>query len=211
MRQPRVWLPGLVPAVLAAAALAACLNFSACTGSRKSATDADTSFVPPDVTLAAEAIHSPNGDMMARLPKGWVRLNAPELESPQVFSVACNPEYTMSVIFSEGSIDNATLATVDKVGLRAIAQNAFMRRYNRSGRRAKMFGEVEEFAIGLRKFGAYTYSVDTMKTFTRVAVFATNSHLYECALTQMTFRDNQIPSVRTMKYIQQLILSSVEW
>lgn len=165
----------------------------------------------PALAFSSEQIHSPSGDMAARLPLEWVRVDAEQLESPQVFAVACNPEYTLSVIFSESQTDNNARAILSRDGLPGLVDASFQRHLKRSRGRAQMAGDPEEFAIGRRRFAAYTYTTDSLQTMTRVAVFYTNTHVYECALTHLAFNTQELPSSRTLRGIHQLILGGIEW
>jgi hypothetical protein len=70
---------------------------------------------------------------------------------------------------------------------------------------------VEQFTIGQRKFGAYMYTTDSMQTITRVAVFFTNYHLYECTITHLTFGEKELPDPRTLRDMHQIILGGIEW
>jgi hypothetical protein len=165
----------------------------------------------PAVTVSDSRIHSPTGDMSARLPEGWVTLDVDKLDSPDLFAVACNPDYTMSLIFSATSVDNAARRGFDRGGMAGLAEASFERHRKRSGGRAALLSEYEEFTIGRRRFGAYTYSTDSNRTLTRVAVFYTASNLYECAVTHLTFSDRDLPSMQTLREVHQLVLSTVEW
>jgi hypothetical protein len=151
------------------------------------------------VTVSQTRVHSPSGDMSARLPEGWVTLEVERLDAPQLFAVACNPEYTASLLFSATGVDNAARKGFDRSGMTGLAEASFERRRKRSDGRAQLVAEYEEFAIGRRRFGAYTYSTDSMQTLTRVAVFYTASNLYECAITHLTFTDRELPSLKTLR------------
>lgn len=182
-----------------------------CTGASQSGTQDDATGAAPPITFANDQIHSPSGDMTARVPKGWVTLDVEKLESPQVFAMTCDPAYTVSVIFSETPVDNTARGIFSRDGLRGLVDASFQRHRKRSNGRAAMIGAVEEFAIGRRQFAAYTYSTDSMATVTRVAVFFTNAHLYECAITHLTFSARELPNDRTLRTIHQLVLGSIEW
>jgi hypothetical protein len=165
----------------------------------------------PAVTVSETRVHSPTGDMSARLPQGWVTLDVDRLDSPELFAVACNPEYTVSLIFSAVAVDNTARRGFDRGGMAGLAEASFERHRKRSAGRATLQSEFEEFTIGRRRFGAYTYSTDSMQTLTRVAVFYTASNLYECAVTHLTFTDRDLPTLKTLREIHQLVLSTVEW
>jgi glucose/arabinose dehydrogenase len=187
----------------------ACLAAAGCTGVRQTQQTDDATT--PQIAFAADQLHSPSGDMSARVPMGWVMLDAEKLEAPQVFAVACNPEYTVSVIFSEAPVDNAARGIFSRDGLKGLVDASFQRHFKRSRGRAVMTGDVEEFAIGRRQFAAYSYSTDSLQTMTRVAVFFTTSHLYECAITHLTFNARELPNEKTVRNLHQLILGSIEW
>lgn len=165
----------------------------------------------PSITLSSEQRTSPSGELSARLPKGWVTLDAEKIESPLIFAVACNPTYTLSVIFSEAPVDQTIRSRFDRDGEAGLIDISFERRKRRSNGRAVMVGETEEFAIGRRRFNAYTYTTDSSQTLTRVAVFFTGHNLYECAMTQLSFTGGDIPDLPTLAYIHQIILGGVEW
>lgn len=200
-------IPGFLAGVLILAVMAGC------TGPKQAQREEDDDFFSqfPLVKLSADVIHSPQGDMTARLPQGWVMLDAGELHTPGVFAAACDTAYTISLIFSEVPVDAAVRDGYNRRGLKGLGEASFQRRQKRSESRAQLVGEIEEFAIGRRNFTAYTYSTDSMKTLTRTAVFFTNSHLYECAVTHLTFSDRELPTPRAMADIHELVLGTIEW
>lgn len=189
------------------------LLISGCIGSQQTVQTEGDEFNSkfPAVTVSDSRIHSPTGDMSARLPDGWVTLDVGKLESPELFAVACNPEYTVSLVFSAAAVDNSARKGFDRGGMIGLAEASFERHRKRSAGRAAIVSDVEEFAIGRRRFGAYSYTTDSMRTMTRVAVFYTASNLYECAVTHLTFTDRDLPTPKTMREIHQLVLASVEW
>jgi hypothetical protein len=196
----------------ALAGLLLAMVVAGCTGPKQAQKEDDDFFTKfPLVTLSNDVIHSPEGDMTARLPEGWVMIDAGALHAPGVFAAACDTAYTVSLIFSEVPVDAAVREGFSRRGLKGLGEASFQRRQKRSNNRAQLVGDVEEFAIGRRLFTAYTYSTDTMKTLTRTAVFFTNSHLYECAVTHLTFNNRELPSRRVMGEIHELVLGTIEW
>lgn len=189
------------------------LAISGCIGGQQTVQSEGDEFNSkfPAVTVSDRRIHSPTGDMSARLPDGWVTLDVEKLEAPELFAVACNPEYTISLVFSAVGVDNDARKGFDRGGMAGLAEASLERHRKRSGGRAIAVADIEEFAIGRRRFGAYTYTTDSSRTMTRVAVFYTASNLYECAVTHLTFTDRDLPTLKTLREIHQLVLASVEW
>lgn len=165
----------------------------------------------PAVVLSSEQLTSPSGELSTRLPRDWITLDARQFEEPQIFVVACNPTYTMSVIVSESPIDQGMRSRFEKDGEKGLVEMSFEKRQRRSNGRATMVGDIQEFAIGPRRFSAYTYTTDSSRTLTRVAVFFTPRNFFECAMTQLTFGSGDIPDLATMVYLHQVILGGMEW
>ncbi len=181
-----------------------------CAGSKQLQQQSDPNAEFTKIVLSSEQIHAPSGDMSARLPSTWVMLDPEKLESPQVFAMACNPEYTLSLIFSEVQLDNAAKTILGRDGLRGLCDASFQRRLKRSNGRAEILGDIEEFAIGKKRFGAFTYTTDSMRTLTRIAVFSTSTHVYECTITHLAFRERELPSPKLLQTVHQIILGSIE-
>jgi hypothetical protein len=117
----------------------------------------------------------------------------------------------MSLVFSEIPLDNSIRTGFDRGGMRGVMEASFLRRQKRSAGRAQGMSEIEEITIGTRQFGCYIYTTDSMRTITRVAVFYTSAHLYECAITHLAFSAHDLPSQRTVRQVHQLVLSAIEW
>ena len=189
------------------------VTVAGCAGARRSqkpASDDDFLAMFPAVTFSSHLVHSPSGDMSARLPQGWILLDASRLGSPEVFAMACDSDYTMSVIFSEVTVDELAREGYNRAGLHGLGEASFTRRTRRNPK-ASLVGTIEEFAIGRHLFSGYTYTTDSSKTLTRTAVFYTSSKLYECSVTELDFTEHPVPSARTLTDVHQLILGTIEW
>ncbi len=208
MRSSRLIIPLLLFGCLAAGCTSSSRELRL---NREQSTDEFAAALPPVLLSSVNVIHSPHGDMSAKLPQHWVTVDPSELHIPDVFAAACDPDYTMSLVFSEAPVDDAARRGYRQDGLRGLAEVSFQRRRARSQSPVELVGPVEQFALGRRMFSAYTYSADSMRTMTRVAVFVTDSHLYECAVTHLTFSGHELPNNATLREIQQLVLASVEW
>ncbi|MBX7216703.1 MAG: hypothetical protein K1X90_06985 [Candidatus Kapabacteria bacterium] len=192
--------------------LACSLAFGGCPSPQQTVKPVDTVVVaPPVVQLSADAVHSPAGDMTVKIPVGWVAMDIEQLQTPQVFSVACDPSYTMSLVMGEIPMDNNVRAAYDASGLKGLAEISFQRRWKGSQSRARMEGLVEEFELGKRRFAAYSYTTDGGATLTRVAVFFTATRLYECAIANLTFTDREPADAKMMEEILRLVLASAMW
>lgn len=165
----------------------------------------------PAVELSEEVIYSPEGDMKARLPDGWVTLDDARFGNPEIFAVACDPEYRMVIVFSEIPMDQALGEVFRSKGMMGLLQANFNERLSRMSGPAPQLLAGEEFALGRRKFGAYAFTADSGATMTRVALYYTPKHLYECAISNLPYTESDVPSSQTIKDIHQVVLGGIEW
>lgn len=165
----------------------------------------------PAVELSEEVIYSPAGDMRARLPERWVTLDDSKFDDPDIYAVACDPHYTMTIVFSEIPLDQALGDMFRSKGMPGLLQQNFKERIDRISTEPPQLLAAEEFALGRRRFGAYTFTADSSVTFTRVALFYTRKHLYECTITHLPYSEGELPSLETMTEIHQIVLGGIEW
>lgn len=183
-----------------------------CAGTRETQKQTEASAeIFPAVILSSEPIHSPGGDMTARIPKGWVTIEVEKLDAPQVFAMTCDPDYTMSIVFCEITVDNQVRASFAKEGMNGLIEASFQRRRQKSLQRARKVGASEEITIGNRRFGIYNYTTDSVGTMTRVAIFFTNTHLYECSITNLNFTDRDLVTPDLLREVHDIVLGSVWW
>jgi len=166
---------------------------------------------PPAVLLGSEQIHSPGGDLTARIPQGWVTVEVEKLDAPQVFAMTCDPDYTMSIVFCEIPVDNEVRASFAREGMNGLIDASFQRRRQKSMQRARKIGSSDELTVGSRRFGLYSYTTDSVGTATRVAIFFTNTHLYECSITSLNFTDHDPASADLLREVHDIVLGSVWW
>ncbi|MCE7936164.1 MAG: hypothetical protein DYG96_16475 [Chlorobi bacterium CHB2] len=173
--------------------LACSLAFGGCPSPQQTVKPVDTVVVaPPLVQLSADAVHSPAGDMTVKIR----RLRRLAEDGPHLVG---------------GQARGNVRAAYDASGLKGLAEISFQRRWKGSQSRARMEGLVEEFELGKRRFAAYSYTTDGGATLTRVAVFFTATRLYECAIANLTFSDNDPADPKAMEEILRLVLASAMW
>ena len=166
----------------------------------------------PIVELSDKVIYSPTSDMRAHLPDNWVALDARGFRNPDIFAVACDSEYRMAVIFSHIPIDPELGDIYRRHGISGLLKKNYEDRLERiSDWFTPEMLSVEEFALGRRRFGAYTFTTDSSLTVTRVALFYTRKNLYECALTHLPYSESELPTLSDLREIHQIILGGVEW
>lgn len=189
------------------------LIFAACAAPKEAVPTEEEDFFAmiPAVELSEDVVYSPSGDMKARLPADWVTLDDARFDDPEIFAVACDPHYTMAIVFSEIPLDESMAGVFRSKGMMGLLQLNYKERIERLGGYAPTFLGAEEFALGQRKFGAYAFTMDSSFTSTRVSLFYTRKHLYECTITQLPYSEGDLPTNDKMKDVHQIVLGGIEW
>ena len=167
--------------------------------------------IPPIELSEDDLVYSRAGDLRAALPESWIALDALGFRIPELFVVACDPDYSMTLLFSEIPLGKELGRAYQEGGMAGLAREHFRDRTERSGGMALELVESGEFTIGRRRFFAYLYTNDGMVTCTRVALFYTQKNLYECTITHLPYSESELPSRERMQEIHQIVLGGITW
>ncbi|MGE3801982.1 MAG: hypothetical protein AB7H80_13255 [Candidatus Kapaibacterium sp.] len=166
----------------------------------------------PLVELSDDVVYSPAGDMRAHLPEGWISMNANQFGNPDIFAVACDPDYRMAVIFSNIPLDAEIGDVFRGGGMMGLLKKNYQDRVERINDWFQpQLIDAEEFALGRQRYGAYTFTTDSNLTVTRVGLFYTRKNLYECTMTHLPYSESELPTTEEMKEIHQIVLGGIEW
>ena len=173
--------------------------------------DADLSPLP-EIQMGEDLVRTQEGDMIALLPEGWVFLDARSNVSDDIISVAVNPEYTLSAVFTEIPGGATTTDAFAAEGLLGLARTGFNKHARKSAGSVKLVGTYAIAEFGTRRFGTYSLSGANGTSVTRCAVFAsTIGHFYEFALVPLTVSGRDIPGDREQRAIFNSILTTVQY
>lgn len=189
------------------------LMLSGCAAPKEATTGEEEDFFAaiPVIELSEDVVYSPEGDMRARLPERWVTLDDTRFGNPDIFAVACDPEYRMVIVFSEIPLDASLGEVFRSKGMVGLLQENYNQRLEQMDKERTQLLGAEEFALGRRKFGAYAFTADSGATMTRVALFYTPKHLYECTISSLPYTESDVPPIETVKEIHQIVLGGIEW
>lgn len=166
----------------------------------------------PAVELSDDVVYAPAGDMRAHLPEDWIALDATRFGNPDIFAVACDPDYSMAVVFSSVPLDPDLGDIFRRSGMMGLLKKNFQDRAERIDEwYSPLLIDAEEFALGRRRFGAYTFTTDSSLSVTRVGMFYTRKNLYECAITHLPYSESELPEIVKLKEIHQIVLGGIEW
>ncbi len=165
----------------------------------------------PVVAMSDEVVRSETGDMVSLLPAEWSLVNLETNLPTQVFSVAVNPAYTASLVYSVVRKEENFDQVYQKDGLLGIAKIAEQKRQYKM-RTIKRLGEVEEVQVGTKRFCLYRYTTDNGATLNRVAFFRSSfGNFYELTLSDMTFTGRKIMSREDADNVYASILATIDF
>jgi len=201
----------------AVAILAVAVGLSSClfvkAPDQKTSTGEDAPLSPlPEVTMSDELIRSTQGDMIALLPEGWLILDPANNMSDYVITVAVNPEYTLSAVFSSIPDAGSTQQAVESEGLLGLARIAYSQRTRRTAAGVKLVGSYSLEELGTRRFGMYSFTGSGGGLKTRSAVFvSTLGNYYEFSLVPVNVSGRDVPAEAEQQAIFNSILATIQY
>lgn len=166
----------------------------------------------PTISMSDEIVRSPEGDMIAFLPKDWFFVNILDQTSADIFAVAVNQDYTLSAVFSQLSKSPENLEIVRREGVIGLSRLFFNKKVSKSAGSIKISGNPSKITMGPLEFGNYTYFSSGSLDKCRSAVIISGSgNYYEYSLVPMTFRVKPLPTQEEMDNIFISILSTIQY
>lgn len=138
-------------------------------------------------------------------------LDALSFSVPELFLVACDSDYSMTLLMAEIPIDRELGDAFESGGMPGLVKAHFDERKLRAEPEVLELIQGGEFTIGRRRFWGYLYTQDGGVTHTRVALFTTGRNLYSCTLTHLPYSESELPSLERFTDIHQIILSGITW
>ncbi len=193
-----VWL---IVCALAASAFSGCMIIRSTT----------TLPAPPYVgsrPVTSQIVHSPDGDMIASIPEGWILLNTQNRAGENTILVLVDTNYS-GVMFFERVPQSSPLPAENP--LEAAARRSFERVKARTRDAASLSSSYQTFGVNGREFCSYEYSADRHRSENRVVVFTTGKHVYECVATQLSTDDKPMMRFADLCSVQQSLVDSIRW
>ncbi len=166
----------------------------------------------PMIPMSDDILASEAGDFVAHLPKGWFLVNHESKGLYNVFAVATNPDYTLSMILSLMKRDEEIERFFQKEGLIGVAKQSFQRRVKRTKSSVKMIGTVQEVVSGTKEYSTYQYTDDNGATITRVAVCRSSlGNYYEMSMVEFTFSGKSLPTKTMIEQTFASVIAMVDF
>ena len=137
----------------------------------------------PEIEMSDEIIRTREGDMIALVPRGWLLIDPKEEVSDDILTVAVNPEYTLSAVFSGIPATASSQEQLGKEGLLGLARIAYTKHSRKTAGSVSLAGTYSIAELGTRRFGLYDFSSQNGLVRSRCAVFtSTTGNHYQFAL-----------------------------
>ena len=174
------------------------------------------SSLPPapytaSVPLTGQVVHSPDGDMIATIPQGWILLDTENKVEASKILVFTDTSYSGVVFFSVFPTTPGLLADVQQDGIEVAARKSYERLKAKTHSSAVLISSFVTFGVDDRPFCSYEYTTDHNKTRNRVVVFYSGKHFYECVASQISTDEKAMMSFPKLCDAQQSLVNTIRW
>ena len=164
------------------------------------------------VKMSDKTVRSIRGDMIASLPEGWFFIEQSGGISSEVFTVAVNPDYTMSAIFSHIKKTSELTDIVNKEGLIGLSRMSFNRHNTKSTGGINLVDSYKILNFANQQFGFYTFVNPQNNTYGSSVVFISSiNEYYQFSLVTMNFTNNDLPTRIEFDRIFNSILATLKY
>ena len=164
------------------------------------------------IKMSDKIVRTELGDMIAAIPEGWFFVEPDGAISSEVFAIAVNPDYTLSVVFSHIKKTNEISEIVNKEGLIGLARLCFAKHTTKNSNATMLVDNYNVYSINSQTFGIYNYTKLKKNTFGQSATFISSmGEYYEFSLVAMNFTSNDVPFRTEFDDIFYSILTTLKY
>ena len=166
----------------------------------------------PELEMSADLIRTRQGDMIALVPRGWLFIDTRDEISDDIITVAVNPEYTLSAVFSSLPSTISQRDQLEQEGLLGLARIAYNKHSRKTAGTTNLVGTYKIAELGTRRFGLYEFSTKSAATHSRCAVFtSTIGNHYEFALVPLTLSGRPAVPDSSQQLVFRSILATIQY
>jgi hypothetical protein len=175
-----------------------------------------TTTLPPSpyvgtVPLSGQIIHTPDGDMIATIPQGWILLDTQNKADQNTQIVLTDTAYSGIIFFSKLPVTESVMATVRQDGLEEAARKSYQHLQEKTHGEAKLTTDYQTFGVDDREFCSYEYSADNRRSVNRVVVFSTGKQIYQCVAVQLSTDEKPMMKFQDLCSAQQSVVNTIRW
>ena len=166
----------------------------------------------PEIEMNEDALRSTKGDMICLIPKNWFFVDLEENTPRDVFAIAVNPKYTLSVVFSSYPSNEVVDEIFKAQNLIGLANYSFDKRQKKAMGALIKEKRITTLQSGNLNFVVYNYRTKTQPILSHNAIFKSSTGLiYEISLVPMNISGYSLPSENDIETIFKSILATVRY
>lgn len=166
----------------------------------------------PKIIMGDEILRSEKGDMISLLPKDWFFIDLGPDTPPNIFAVAVNPDYSLSLVFSCIKSNPIIDDVFKEQKLIGIANLLFDRKQKKSLGGLIKNHIISTFTSSHMEFVMYKYRTKTQPIFSYNAVFRSSTDdVYEISMIPLNLSGITMPSDFEMETIFTSVLATVRY
>jgi hypothetical protein len=166
----------------------------------------------PQIEMNEDALRSAKGDMISLIPKNWFFIDLGEDTPRDVYAIAVNPQYTLSLVFSGYPANEMLNEMYAQQKLIGLANSSFDKKQKRSGGSLIKTNKISTISSGNLEFVVYTYRTKSQPLLSQNAILKSSAGMiYEISLVPMNLSGYSLPSEADIDKIFMSVLSTVRY
>lgn len=169
-------------------------------------------ILKPKIIMGDEILRSEKGDMISLLPKDWFFVDLGPDTPPDIFAVAVNPDYSLSLVFSCIKSNPIIDDIYKEQKLIGIANFLFDKKQKKTLGGLIKNHKISAISSSHMEFVMYQYRTKTQPIFSYNAVFrSTTDDVYEISMIPLNLSGITMPSDFEMETIFTSVLATVRY
>jgi hypothetical protein len=166
----------------------------------------------PQIEMNEDALRSGKGDMITLIPKNWFFIDLAEDTPRDVFAIAVNPQYTLSIVFSGYQTNDVLNEIYSQQKLIGIANSSFDKKQKRAGGSLIKQNKISTITSANLVYVVYNYRTKSQPLFSQNAVFKSSTGMiYEICMIPMNLSGYSVPAEADMEKIFLSVLATVRY
>jgi hypothetical protein len=168
-----------------------------------------TPYPPLPNALDEEYLHSPSGDMAARLPKGWLHVDVNTIPMQNVLEVYTDPERERVLVLLEIPGTAEFRRNVERDGMMALADESFAMKSTKLPGKLTVTRAPDIYMVHNKLFASYEYaeiSPDSLhRKENRIVLFTTGAKFYELGMIELTQPVDPSEHIQNFRLLESVI------
>lgn len=169
-------------------------------------------ILKPKIIMGEEVLRSEKGDMISLLPKDWFFIDLGPDTPSDVFAIAVNPDYSLSLVFSSITSNPLLDDVYKEQKLIGLANMFFDKKQKKALGGLIKSHTITSLTSSHMEFVMYKYRTKSQPIFSYNAVFrSTIDYIYEISLIPLNLSGITMPSDFEMETIFTSVLATVRY